>query len=149
MNKKILAFVYDGKKFLALRNNSQDLSHGGDFWFAVTGSLEKGESEEDAIRREVLEETGLIVKGILNLNWSSIYSWGNQDHKEKNFIAFVETGKVKLSEEHTEYEWLILENFIKKIKWDLDLNELRNVLQKGINEQLYFKKIRIDDFRNK
>jgi len=149
MNKKILAFVCDGKRFLALRNNSQDPSHGGDFWFTVTGSIEKDENEKGAIKREVKEETDLDVKDVLDLNWGSIYPWGDQNHQEKNFIAFVKDGKVRLSEEHTEYEWLILRDFIKKLKWDLDKEELRKVLQKGINKQLYFKKTKIDDFRKR
>ena len=53
MNKKILAFICDGEKFLLLRNNSRDLTHGGDYWFTVTGSVESDESIEDAVKREV------------------------------------------------------------------------------------------------
>ena len=51
MNKKILVLVHNGEKFLLLRNNSEDLAHGGDYWFTVTGSIETNEYPEDAIRR--------------------------------------------------------------------------------------------------
>lgn len=88
MNKKILAFVCDGKRFLALRNNSQDPSHGGDFWFTVTGSIEKDENEKGAIKREVKEETDLDVKGVLDLNWGSIYSWGKPKSSREKFSCF-------------------------------------------------------------
>ena len=147
MNKKILAFIFNGKRFLALRNNSEDPSHGGDFWFTTTGSLERGESEEEAIKREVKEETGLDVHEVFDLNWGSIYSWGGEDHEEKNFIAFVKKKEVRLSEEHIEYEWLDLVDFVKRVRWDLNKEELKRVLQKAIKKELFFKKKKVDDFR--
>ena len=100
MNHKILVFIYNGKSLLALRNNSKDPRHGGDFWFTVTGSLEEGETAEEAVKREIKEETDLEVLEIFDLNWKSIYSWHNQDHEEKNFIAFVKNGDIKISFEH-------------------------------------------------
>jgi len=149
MNKKILAFISDGREFLLLRNNSKDPAHGGDYWFTVTGSIENGESLNDAIKREVKEETNLEVSEILDLRWGSVYSWGEQDHSENNFLAFVKREKVILNEENTDFEWLNLDDFIKKINWDLNKEELRKVLQKAIKRELFFKKEKIDDFREK
>lgn len=149
MNKKILAFIYNGKKFLALRNNSKDSSHGGDFWFTVTGSLEKGESEKDAVKREVKEETGLKVLDIFDLNCGSIYKWNNKSYEETNFIAFVKSEDVELNEEHTEYKWLNLDEFIKIIKWYLDKEELKKILNKAIRKEVFFKEKKIEDFRKK
>jgi len=149
MNKKILAFVYDGKKFLLLRNNPENPAHGGDYWFTVTGSVEADESIEDAIKREVKEETNLNVSKIFDLKWGSIYSWGGQDHSENNLLVFVKKEKIILSEEHVDFEWLSLDNFIKKIKWDLNKEELKKVLEKAIKKELFFKKEKIDDFRKK
>jgi hypothetical protein len=48
-----------------------------------------------------------------------------------------------------DFEWLNLEEFIEKIKWDLNKEELRKVLQKAIRKELFFKKEKIDDFRKK
>jgi|WetSurMetagenome_2_1015567.scaffolds.fasta_scaffold111127_2 8-oxo-dGTP pyrophosphatase MutT (NUDIX family) len=146
MNKKILAFIFDGNKFLALRNNSKDPAHGGDFWFTVTGSLEKGESREDVIRREVKEETSLNIIKIFDLNWGSVYSWNNQDHEEKNFIAFVKKEKIVLNEEHVDFEWLNLDEFVKRIKWDLDKEELKAILKFGIKRKKIFPFTRIDSY---
>lgn len=147
MNKKILVFVYDGRKFLALRNNSKDSSHGGDFWFTVTGSINKGEDIKEAIKREIKEEINLNVKELFDLKWGSVYSWGDKYYLEKNFIAFVNNGIVKLNEEHTECEWLNLDDFIKKIKWDLDKKELKKVLELGVKKQLFFKKEKIEKLK--
>ena len=147
MNKKILAFVCDGEKFLILRNNSKDHSHGGDYWFTVTGSVEEDESLEEAIRREIKEETNLEVSNIFDLKWGSVYSWGGKDHSENNFLAFIKKGKVILNEEHVDSEWLRLNDFIEKINWSLDKIELKNVLEKALKKELFFKKEKIDDFR--
>ena len=147
MNKKILAFICDGEKFLLLRNNSRDLTHGGDYWFTVTGSVESDESIEDAVKREVKEETNLDVSEIFDLKWGSIYSWVGEDHSENNFLAFVKKGKVILNEKHSKYEWLDIEKFIEKINWDLNKEELKKVLEKAIKRELFFKKEKIDDFR--
>ena len=149
MNKKILAFVFDWEKFLLLRNNFKDPSHGGDYWFTVTGSVEAEESTEDAVRREVKEETNLEVYEIFDLKWGSVYSWGGEDHSENNFLAFVKKGKVVLNEEHVNSEWINLNDFIKKINWDLNKEELRSALQKAIKRELFFKKKKVDDFRKK
>ncbi len=147
MNKKILLFVFNGEKFLLLRNNSKDPTHGGDYWFTVTGSVEADESMDDAIRREVKEETNLNISEIFNLKWGSVYSWGGEDHSENNFLVFTGNNKVILNEEHVDFEWLSLEDFIKKINWDLNKEELKKVLEKALKKELFFKKEKIDDFR--
>ena len=74
MKKKILSFIVHNRKFLALRNNSKSIKHGGDFWFIVTGLVEDKETVKDAVKREIKEETGLDVNEIFPLNWRSIYS---------------------------------------------------------------------------
>jgi len=137
------------KKFLLLRNNPKDPSHGGDYWFTVTGSVEADESIENAVRREVKEETNLNVSEILDLKWGSVYSWGGKDYSENNFLVFVKKEKVVLNEEHVDSEWLNLNYFIKRIKWDFNKEELKKVLEKAVNKELYFKKEKIDEFRKK
>lgn len=63
MKEKILAFIYNSEtcKFLIL-NMTKHPDHapeGG--WFTVTGGVETGESLEEAVKREVKEETYDIV----------------------------------------------------------------------------------------
>ncbi len=119
MTNKILAFITDGKEFLALKNNSQDPSHGGDFWFTVTGAIEE-ETQEEAVAREVKEETGLKVKKIIDLNWKSNYLWKGEECEESNFLVLVNKKDITLNEEHTAYKWLKLKDFIELIGWDDD-----------------------------
>jgi 8-oxo-dGTP pyrophosphatase MutT (NUDIX family) len=58
----ILLFSRDGKLFQGLR----DPAHGGvwpDCWNIPGGGVDAGESKEEAIRRETLEETGVDISG--------------------------------------------------------------------------------------
>ena len=147
MKKKILSFIVHNRKFLALRNNSKSIKHGGDFWFIVTGSVEDKETVKDAVKREIKEETGLDVNEIFPLNWRSIYSWNNNDYEEENFIVFVNKCAVKLNEEYTEFKWLNIDEFIDIMKWDSNKRILKKVLELGLKRKNFFKKIKIEDFR--
>ena len=147
MNKKILAFIYNGKKFLSLRNNPENANFGGDFWFTVTGTIEENESAEDAVKREIREEIGLEVDDILYLNFDSIYKWAGKEHLERNYIVFTKDNEIKLDNEHVEYKWQDIVSFIKDIKWDYNKKELFIVLNKAVKKELFYKKQKIIDFR--
>ena len=150
MKKKVLSFITDGKKFLALRNNpSEPEKHGGDFWFTVTGSVENEEDYEDAVKREVQEETGLIVKKLISLNWGCIYKNWQGENEEHYYLAFVSPGKIILDIEHIDYEWLSFPKFLNRIKWDGNKKELKRILDEALNSNsAFFSWIIIDDFIN-
>ena len=69
----------DGQYLMLLRNKKkQDVNEGK--WIAPGGKFEEGESPEECVRREVAEETGLIVdrlalKGVLTF---SSAGWENE-----------------------------------------------------------------------
>lgn len=142
MKQKILSFVYNRKtkKFLLLdmTKHPDHAPNGGRF--TVTGGIEKSESPERAVEREIKEETGLDAEEIFSLNWGSVYNWKGEEFKEMNFITFVESEEVILNEEHSKYEWLGLDGFIKNIDWDDDKKLLNKVLEKAIKKEVYFDK---------
>jgi dihydroneopterin triphosphate diphosphatase len=43
------------------------------FWQSVTGGLEWGESADAAARRELVEETGITLGVLVNLQWTQVY----------------------------------------------------------------------------
>ncbi len=43
------------------------------FWQSVTGSLEWGETADEAARRELVEETGITQGFLRNLQWTQVY----------------------------------------------------------------------------
>lgn len=150
MNNKILSFIYNKntKKFLILKTNRDKPEiHGKSKWFTVTGSLEGKETYEKAVKREVLEETGLYVKEIYDLKWGCRYKWQNEVHEEMYFIAFVDSDKIKLDNvEVINYKWLNLNEFVKLIDWNGNKEELKTILKMGIKKSVTYNVIKIDDF---
>ena len=57
----LLIVTDDGKLLLHHRDNKPGISHPG-CWAGFGGAVEEGESVEEALRREVLEETGLVIE---------------------------------------------------------------------------------------
>jgi 8-oxo-dGTP pyrophosphatase MutT (NUDIX family) len=81
-------------------------------WDFVKGHVEKGESEEETVEREILEETGLKSNTFLDDFRERIdYFYrrrGRTVSKEVIFYLVRSTGEepVKISGEHIGYDWL-------------------------------------------
>jgi 8-oxo-dGTP pyrophosphatase MutT (NUDIX family) len=146
MKKKILTFVASEGKFLALYSEPHP-DHGEGGWFVVTGGVEENETHEEAVAREILEETGLVVDEIISLNWGSIYNWRDELYEELNFLSFVKPEEIILNEEHSKFDWLDVDEFIERIKWDDDKELLKIILEKALNKEKYFNEIIFKDYR--
>ena len=69
INPSVIVAVYDGDRLLMTRYARRRVT-----WYVlVAGFIEVGESAEDTVRREVLEETGLHVK---NIRYFGSQPWG-------------------------------------------------------------------------
>jgi len=87
------------------------------FWQSVTGSLEWGETADDAARRELIEETGITQGFLRNLQWTQVfeilpsfgktYAPGITTNLEHAFaLKLLERVPVTLSvQEHAQYRW--------------------------------------------
>ena len=87
------------------------------FWQSVTGSLEWGETADDAARRELIEETGITQGFLRNLQWTQVfeilpsfgktYAPGITTNLEHAFaLKLLERVPVTLSvKEHVQYRW--------------------------------------------
>jgi bis(5'-nucleosidyl)-tetraphosphatase len=105
-------------------------------WDFPKGAVEKGETEEQAARREILEETGLVINDFVPGYRKEIeYHYRRADglsHKRVVFfLAESQSTDVKISYEHSGFEWLTLEQALKKLTFE----NARNVL-KGANSVL-------------
>ena len=99
-----------------------------DIWNLPGGSLEKGESPWECVKREVKEETGLDVK-IVRL--VGIYSKPNKDEIVFQFLCEPTGGKLKLNDEADKIEYFTCSRIpkntvvkqIERIKFFLERRE--------------------------
>lgn len=107
----VKALVFKEGKFLVMHNNGVKEN----LWELPGGRMEFGETAEETLRREMLEETGLIVKPIKLLDtWNLI----KEDYQIAGIIYLcqLEEGEVRLSEEHDGYQWIDTdENSLKMV----------------------------------
>jgi len=94
-----------GRFLLGKRSLSKRSAPG--FWHAICGRVEPGESEREALEREVLEETGLLVRateqvwqadtrdGIARINWWRVSTLDDRPEQ-------------LLQDEHSELRWVTL-----------------------------------------
>jgi len=91
-----------------------DLNLSG-FWQGVSGALEPGENFEKAARREVFEETGLLLEQLtatgltliypIKSEWRSVYGADPDEIIERVFCSKIK-GQPILSGEHCAFSWL-------------------------------------------
>jgi 8-oxo-dGTP pyrophosphatase MutT (NUDIX family) len=100
-------------------------------YYVITGGVEKGESLDKAVNREIREEIGLVPNHIINLKFQIDYI----DSKSGNHViehcygAEISSGKLKLNEEHIGYKWMDANYFINTIWWTDDRNILKNMIK--------------------
>jgi 8-oxo-dGTP diphosphatase len=110
----IAALVWDGaaERYLLLKRSPRK-DFGAGNWECVTGRVDQGESFEDALRREVWEEVGLVVQPLFMIGTTHFYQGEQRPENELVGVIYccqlAEATAVQLSQEHSEYRWLTLE----------------------------------------
>ena len=103
-----VAVVRSGK-ILALRREPND--YPGGMFELPGGGVDAGESFGEALKREVLEEAGLVVREIVGMFPGFDYSTPKKPRvRQFNFIVMAEAAEVRLSPEHDAWEWVDLSN---------------------------------------
>ena len=106
------AVILDGDKILAVRN--------GDYLMLPGGLLERGESFEDAVEREVKEETGLEVEVLKEIG-EDVKKFSGV---EKIFTVTIKGGELKSSWEGNP-EYLDIDEAVESNwRWDRDIEPL-------------------------
>jgi colanic acid biosynthesis protein WcaH len=118
------AVIISDKRLLLLKRNNEPVK--GEWWFPG-GRIQKGESLEDTLRREVKEETGLEISSYKLIN---VYSRVFPERHDITiaYLCKCKKGIVKLNSEHSEYI------FFREMP-----NNLHPCIQKTIQESVWEK----------
>tara|TARA_B100000686_G_scaffold32432_1_gene33891 strand:+ start:1058 stop:1480 length:423 start_codon:yes stop_codon:yes gene_type:complete len=115
----------DGIQFLILKYPS---GH----WDFVKGNIEEGEKEEETVKRELFEETGInslqIHRGFNEKVEYNYYKKNRKVHKIVSYyLAETDQKEIKLSDEHLDSKWSDYEDLMKLITFE----NSREILKKG------------------
>jgi 8-oxo-dGTP diphosphatase len=119
----VCAFIFKGKKILVAKR-SDDRDHDPGRWECVSGRFNQHcTTVEDEITQEVKEELGndFKFKLIAPISFYHFYRAGRKNDEliGVNYICEYLGGKVKLSDEHTEYKWIEPQELLSR-----DIHEL-------------------------
>lgn len=124
----------DGK-ILTIRRSFQDKIAAG-CWEVVGGKIEFGESLDEALKREVLEETGMKIEIL-----ETLYAKNTVTDEETQMVVIVYlckylSGEVSLSEEHIAYRWVSVDGLkdiiSPNIKKDFEDNNIFKIISDKI-----------------
>ena len=126
----VKAFIVDGEGKLLIVKRADDDIHMPNVWEIPGGRLDNGEDPFEGLKRETKEEVGLDIEIIMPIN---VHYFTREDSQVITLITFwckPISKEVKLSYEHTEYEWAALEDAYKKMNTELksDISIFRNYL---------------------
>ncbi len=98
------ACIFNEGRLLLVKRVSND-KVGGGTWETAGGKLDFGETLEEALIREVQEETSLLIKPRDLLYATTFFTDPSRQMVMLVYLANVQEGTVSLSDEHTDYIW--------------------------------------------
>ena len=109
------SFIVDKDNRVLILKRSDDDIHKAGIWEIPGGRLDLGEDPVEGLRRETKEETGLDIEIFEPL---AIKHFTREDKQKITMIVFLcraLESQVRLSKEHTEYEWINVRNAKEKL----------------------------------
>lgn len=104
---KVILKNKDGK-YLVIERNADKYPETGAKWDIVGGRIDKGSSLLENLRREIMEETGLVMTSEPKLITAQDIIKTDKHVVRLTYLGEAD-GEVKLSEEHSAYKWISLE----------------------------------------
>jgi 8-oxo-dGTP pyrophosphatase MutT (NUDIX family) len=99
------------------------------FWQPVTGGVEEGETRKEALRREIMEETG--VKNIVKVIEGLYYFEFSDPNLNQEYVYGVEVSPseeiVLDRKEHSEYRWCSFQDALQLLHWKENKAALRKL----------------------
>jgi dihydroneopterin triphosphate diphosphatase len=111
-------------------------------WQMITASCEEGENTKQTAVRELREETGLKADKLFAVPHVNTFYFDINDSicLSPVFLAFVNSEQVKISDEHTDYNWVTYDEAVKQIHWPDQIESL-NVIWRYLSEEKYKNKL--------
>lgn len=110
----VKAFIVNNDKLFIIKRSDKDIQKPG-IWEIPGGRLENDEDSAKGLKREVKEETNLDIEVIKPLNVQRFARDDNQNIELTTYLCKTLTKNVKLSEEHTAFEWIDIEKAKAKL----------------------------------
>lgn len=125
----VIAIIFNEQnKILMFLRQGEEWERG---WEPIKGAIDFGETEEQAVLREIKEESGLdkikIIGKLQKFYWGE-KPWKNGKLKIKArvFVCKYVGGKIKLGEpEHVDYKWMD----VKEAKEKIWLTQGKNIIE--------------------
>ncbi len=106
----VVSLLIERKGTVLLGRRSRKKDHAPGAWESISGRVEPGETPMEAARREVLEETGLVVDVLRQIDTFTFERGANREPTTgATFHCLVSEGRERLSDEHDEFTWVTLE----------------------------------------
>ena len=130
------ATIYNTKtnKVLLLQRND-----GNNVWEIPGGKRENNEDIVDALKREVQEETGLIINEYKLVYVSPIF----ENHPvlkpflNIGYLCLVDNSDVVISDEHIDYKWVSIEEISSYLDKDIYNDLFENGMIKELENRIY------------
>jgi 8-oxo-dGTP diphosphatase len=129
--------TYNGKVLLGKKEEDDDHPIGGE-WHFLGGHIEKGEQFEEAVKREVEEETGLEVDVHQTVDVMT-FSWKKDGEKDSIQVLYhceAETSDADPQDDLEDVEWFEPSGLKEKLA---DVEEQR--LEERENQKLFLEKL--------
>ena len=101
----VSSFIVKDSKLLLIKRTSGN-KHFANAWEIPGGRLEVGEDPIQGVKREAKEETGIDVEVLHPLSVKHFVREDGQTVTKLNFLCRALSSDVKLSEEHSVFEWV-------------------------------------------
>ena len=114
-----LCYLERGDRYLMLHRTKKENDENRDKWIGVGGKFEDGESPEDCVKREVLEETGLTL---ISYRYRGIVTFVSDVYPCEYMHLFTAdgwTGEEKVCDEG-ELAWISKRDFRNLPMWEGD-----------------------------